>query len=126
MVTRLCMLILISMLAIAAHADICEDINSLANDWNDVANFVDDIRDNDYFTDRELDILERYVTELAEDTYFLADALIDLGNNRETKLGVAMRKTMSQLADARDQDEMVRLLDKLVDIIDRTTDYCDG
>lgn len=118
-------LVLFMLFAGFAHADICEDINSLANDWNDVANFVDDIRENDYFTDSELDTLERYVTELAEDTYILADALVDLGNQRETRLGVQMRKAMARLADAEDQDEVVRSLDKLVDVIDRTTDYCD-
>jgi hypothetical protein len=105
--------------------DICEVINDLANEWNDVANFVEECEADDVFTDEEINILVNYVTDLAEDTYFLADALVDLGNDRETRLGVDMRKTMARIAEEEDQYAMVDLIDQLVDILDRTTDYCD-
>jgi len=106
-------------------ADICDDINELANDWNEVANFVDECSVNDTFTDRELKTLENYIADLTKDTYGLADALIDLGDKRETRLGTNMRKTMAKLAESEDQDTTVIMLDKLVDILDKTVDYCD-
>ena len=124
MYAKISMIFMLLMLAFTVKADICEDINDLANEWNDVANFIDEVGDAE-FTDSELRTLERYVTDLAEDTYILADALIDLGNNRETKLGVNLRKAMQRVADAETTDSMVRNLDSLVDAIDRTTDYCD-
>ncbi|MDJ0839238.1 MAG: hypothetical protein QNK37_22160 [Acidobacteriota bacterium] len=126
MPTKLLTLVFLCFGALTAQAwDICEDINDLANDWNEVANFVDECHEDDEFTDSEIRILVKYITDLAEDTYLLADALIDLGNQRETRLGTQMRKAMARIAEEEDQDRMVRELDKLVDIIDRTTDYCD-
>lgn len=105
--------------------ELCETINDISNEWNDVANFVDECGNDEVFTDEEIETLVAYITGLAEDTYFLADALIDLGNDWETRLGTSMRKTMARLAETDDVDATVELLDQLVDIIDQTTDYCD-
>ena len=126
MPTKLLSVLLICLCALSAQAwDICDDVNELADDWNEVANFVDECEEDDEITDRELEQLIEYITDLAEDTYGLADALIDLGNKKETKLGTAMRKAMAKIAKEEDQDRLVKQLDKLVDIIDQTTDYCD-
>ena len=122
MLKRLLFLILVAPSLMAY--DICEEINSLANDWNEVANFIDEFGDEP-LTDRDFRTLENYVTELAVDTYELADALIDLGNNKETRLGTSIRKSLASLQQANDTDSAVRHLDRLVDSIDRTTDYCD-
>ena len=105
--------------------EVCEAINDLANDWNEVANFIDEAGDDDDFTAVEIRAFERYIEELAEDTYWLADALIDLGDRHETNLGTTLRKTMARLADGGSTNRMVNDLDSLVDTLDRVTDYCD-
>ncbi len=118
------MLILMSSSVIFA-GNICDDINGLADEWNEVANFLNECEENDRFTDTEMKRFENYVTDLAEDTYILADALIDLGNDRETKLGTNMRKRMAALAEANTLEAAVDRMDELVNSIDDVTDYCD-
>ena len=125
MPNKLITILLFALSSTFGLADICDDINGLADGWNDVSNFVNECEEDEEFTDDELETLEKYVTDLAEGTYGLADALIDVGNQKETRLGTNMRKTMSKLAKADDLDKTVELLDKLVDILDKTVDYCD-
>ncbi|CAM2010878.1 hypothetical protein [Acanthopleuribacter pedis] len=125
MLIRLMTVFLFLSMSMAFAGDICEDINDLSNDWNEVANFLGELEENDDFSDRDLRRFEQYVTDLAEDTYILADALIDLGNQRETNLGTTMRKRMAALAEADSLEAAVARMDNLVDSIDRVTDYCD-
>ena len=58
--------LVIAFFTVTAQADICDDVNELANDWNDVANFINEANEDDVFSDREIEILENYVTELAK------------------------------------------------------------
>ena len=125
MLLRLVTVFMFLSMSMAFAGDICEDINDLSNDWNEVANFLDELEESDEFSDRDLRRFEQYVTDLAEDTYILADALIDLGNQRETNLGTQMRKRMAALADAGSLEAAIERMDNLVDSIDRVTDYCD-
>ncbi len=125
----LCLLLLVSIAPAVTRqcpkGDICDDINELANVWNDVAIFMNESGD-EQISDSDFRTLQKSIGELADATYSLADALIDLGNDKETKLGANMRKTMTQLANANSKAQVVDLIGKLVDILDETTDYCDN
>lgn len=108
-----------------AQYNLCEAINGLANDWNDVANFVHEFGDQP-LPEADFNALVNHVSELSADTYTLADALIDIGNDYETRLGTELRKTLTRMTDENaPTDEVVGNVDRLVDILDRVTDYCE-
>jgi len=76
-------------------------------------------------SEREAEVLEAYVTDLAETTYALADGLVELGNDREVDIGRRIETAMRGIEKAESQDGMVRALDNLVDALDAATNYCD-
>ncbi len=125
MFTKYMTILVLALFSLVVQADICDDISVLANEWNEVANFVDENQEDDEISDQDIKILQKYLADLANDTNGLADALIELGNQKETKLGRSMHKVMGRLEASEGQDGIVSYIDKLVDILDQTTDYCD-
>ena len=110
-----------------ASADLCDTINDLANDWNEVANLLEQDAGEDV-GDLDVRRLERDVDTLLKPTEDLGDALIDLGNADEEELGEDLLDMTDELYDV-DGDDMAAYLvdriDDIVDTIDEVVDYCD-
>ena len=108
-----------------AFADICDDVNEVANAWNDVANFVHQYGDEELPDDAYSELRDA-VNELAEGTFVFAEALQEYGDDQEVQLGGQIHDAMGAVYNANGSDEAVYALDNLVEVIDRTTDYCDA
>lgn len=108
-----------------AAANICEDINDMANAWNDVANMVDGSDPGDY-TEAEAQEIGQAVEEMYESTYDFAEILMDQGNDDEADLGEDLSIALDDLYNSEGIDEIVDSMDYVVDAIDNITDYCDS
>ena len=121
--TLLCLLV-----AAPAVADVCNRINTLANDWNDVGNALEEDAGEDV-GDLDVKRLERDVDALLGPTEDLGDDLIDLGNSDEVEMGEILLDFTDDLVDV-DGDDMAAYLvdriDDIVDALDDVVDYCDS
>lgn len=112
---------------VVAHADVCNNINDLANDWTEVANLLEETAGEDV-GDLDVPRLERDVNALLEPTEVLGNALVDLGNPDEEEMGNALLGYVDDLYDV-DGDDMAAYLvdriDDIVDVMDEIVDYCD-
>jgi hypothetical protein len=115
-----------------SRADVCDDINKLADRWQKLANYIDDHSDNGKLRKTE-------IAKVAQDTRQLAPGTKELGNGlvREFKgkddqrvraLGkqiLAALEELGGLKDDDDWDEDVKIIDRLVDILDKVVEQCD-
>ena len=107
-----------------ANADMCEDINDMANGWNDMANGVEDI-DLYALTRREIREIDDAIEMAFDATQEFADLLQDEGSRRERRLGGELEDALDYLDEAEDIEETVESMDLVVDALDDLTDYCD-
>ncbi len=108
----------------AAGADICEDINDMADGWNEMANAIDEAADEG-FTRREEREADEAIEEAFVATQEFADLLEDEGNNREQRLGRQLNRALDQLDRADFIEGIIDTMDGVVDALDDITDYCD-
>lgn len=123
---RLCVLALVLVLAapVAALADICDDINDIANGWNDMANGIHEL-DLNHLTKKDAEQIDEGIQQAYDATQEFADLLEENGNARETKLGRELNRSLQDLWDAEEIDEIVDAMDSVVDVLDNITDFCD-
>ena len=120
-------LLLCWMPASAAMADICNDVNDLANSWNHIANLLEEDAGEDV-GDLDVERLERDINNLLGPTEAFGQALIDEGNADEEDLGNDLLDTTDDLRDVDGYDETAYLVDRIDDIVntlDEVVDYCD-
>lgn len=120
-------LTLLLLAPVAALADVCNDINDVANGWNAIANALEDSGD-DGLEDLDLDLLRRDVDALLPGTEKLGEVLIDEGNADEQELGNDLLDSIDDLYDVETDDYASYLVDRIdgvVDVLDATVDYCD-
>jgi hypothetical protein len=117
-------LLLVLAAPLAAGASICEDINDMANGWDQMAEGIDelDLRD---LTQRDADEIDGAIEEAFDATREFADLLEDEGNGREQRLGGRLNRALDHLYDAETIDDTVDAIDDVVDALDNITDYCD-
>ena len=109
------------------HADICDDINDIANAWNAIADTLEVDAEED-LEDLDLDLLRTDVKDLLPGTESFAEYLIDEGNAKEQKLGDNLLDSIEDLYDVETDDYasyLVDRIDDIVDTIDDVVDYCD-
>lgn len=112
----------------AAHADVCDDINDIANGWNAIADALEQNAD-DGLDDLDLNRLRRDVDELLPGTESFGEYLVDEGNAAEQDLGDDLLDTIEDLYDVDTDDYasyMVDRIDDIVDVLDDTVDFCDA
>lgn len=107
-----------------ANANICNNINQLANVWNELANATHDAS-LDGYSQYELDEIDDTLEYAWDATEVLADELTSYGNSTETRLGDRLYTTMDRI-DAAHKDQLVNGIDNMVGAIDAITDYCDS
>lgn len=122
------LLLVLLVLAPAAHADICDDINTIADGWNAIANALEETADEG-IEDLDLDRLRNDVNDLLPGTETLGQYLVDEGNAREQDLGNDLLDVIEDLYDVETDDYAAYLVDRIddvVDTLDATVDYCDA
>ena len=107
--------------ATPAFADECDDINELANAWNEVSNLVAEYGDD--LDDEELKALDEAVETLAEATGLLSGFLAESGNAEAVALSKELDTKFELLMNA-DASNVVKRLDTFVDTLDKVTDLC--
>ncbi len=112
----------------AAEAQICDDINTISNGWNAVANALEETAGED-IGDLDVERLENDVNTLLDPTQFLGEALADEGNEDEQVMGEDLLYVIEDLYDVGGEDlaaHLVDVIDDLVGTLDDIVDYCDA
>lgn len=109
----------------AANADICDDINDVANGWNDVANLVEEYGSDQPLTRAEERQLTDLVVALREGSEALVYLLRTQGDDYEVRLGADLADSLDDVYGARHDITLVDSIDDVVDTMDAVVDYCD-
>ncbi len=110
-----------------AKADICDDINDLANAWNEIANFLNEHEDEG-FSEADANEIDKLVNLALEPTQNLGEALTKLGDEEEVQLGHELLQYVHELHNRRHGDlvsYLVDVIDDITDTLDGVVDYCD-
>jgi len=110
-----------------AGADLCDDINTVADGWAAVADALEETAGHDV-GDLDVPRLEREVNSLLDPTQKLGNALVELGDADEEELGHALLDMVDELHDVTGDDMAAYLVDRIDDLVDTLDDvvaYCD-
>jgi len=118
-------LVLVLFLPMTALADICDDVNEIANGWNDMANAVHEL-DLESITQKDAEEIDAGIEEAYDATEEFANLLEEHGDAREAKLGRELNRALKILWDAEGIGAIVDAMDVVVDALDNITDYCDA
>ena len=125
---RLTLLLALLALATAAHADVCDDINDIADGWNAIAEALEDDAEEG-LEDLDLNRLRRDIDALLPGTESFGEYLVEEGNAREQELGNDLLDSIEDVYDVETDDYasyMVDRIDDIVDSLDETVDFCDA
>ncbi len=117
-----------TLLPTAAEAQICDDINTVSNGWNAVANALEETSGED-IGDLDVSRLENDVNTLLDPTQILGESLVDEGNEDEQVMGEDLLYVIEDLYDVSGEDlaaYLVDVIDDLVFTLDDIVDYCDA
>ena len=121
------LLLILSLLApTVVLADVCEDINYIANGWNEMANALHNT-DLSQITEAEAAEVDAAITEAYGATEEFAILLETEGSADEIDLGSDLRYALVTLWNTQDGtlEDTVWAMDEVVDALDNITDYCD-
>ncbi len=110
-----------------AKADICDDINDLANAWNEIANFLNE-HEEEGFSEADANQIDKLVNAALQPTQDLGVALTKLGDEEETQLGHELLQYVHELHNRQHGDMvayLVDVIDDITDTLDAVVDYCD-
>ena len=127
MKAQLTLVLALLVLTPAAYADICDDINDIANDWNAIANALE-VDADEGLEDLDLNRLRKDVEALLPGTEEFGEYLVEEGNATEQELGNDLLDAVEDLYDVETDDYasyMVDRIDDIVDSLDGTVDFCD-
>ena len=109
----------------AAKADGCDDIAKLADRWHKLANYIDEHSDNGKLRKKEVAKVSKDTKELAPFTKAFGDALAKEGKGEDTQRLRALGKQIAAaieelggLGEEDDWDEDVKIIDRLVEVLD--------
>ena len=115
----------------AAKADGCDDIANLADRWHKLANYIDEHSDDGKLRKREIAKVSKDTKALTPFTKAFGDALAKEGKGKDTARLRALGKQISAaveeligLGEDDDWDEDVKIIDRLVEVLDKVVDGC--
>jgi hypothetical protein len=108
----------------AAVADVCDDVDGMADGWNEMANAINELEEGG-FTQEDAEEIDGAIQEAYDVTVAFADLLEENGNAREVRLGRNLNRALEYLYQAEGIDETVDAMDGVVDALDAIVDYCD-
>jgi len=110
------------------QADVCNDLNAIANGWNDIANALE--RDaGEGIENLDVDRIRSDVDDLLPLTESFGEYLAAEGSGSERILGANLLNSIDWLYDVDTDDFAAYLVDRIDDIVDdldETVDYCDS
>jgi len=119
--TVLCLCLSISATAATVDAQVYNDMNTVSNGWNDIADALEETAGDD-IGDLDIARLENNVNTLLGPTEKLGVALVEYGNVDEQAIGEGLPDVTGEVYDI-DGDDLAAYL---VDVIDVVVDYCDA
>ncbi|HEX9732833.1 MAG TPA: hypothetical protein VGG06_12710 [Thermoanaerobaculia bacterium] len=120
-------LVLVILLPATAGAELCDDIDAVADGWAAVADALEETAGEDV-GDLDLPRLERDVNILLDPTEKLGNALVEFGNADEEALGNDLLDMVDEIHDIDGDDLAAYLVDRIDDLVDTLDDvvaYCD-
>ena len=118
--------------ALPARADLCDDIHKVANRWHALANYIDEHSDGGKLRAGEIKKVAAEARNLAAPSKVLGNALVNVykGKNEQRiralgKQILASLEELGGLNDDDDWDEDVKIIDRLVEVLDKVTEECD-
>ena len=115
------------LLAGPALADVCDNIDDLADGWAAIADALE-ADAGEEIEDLDVDRLERDVETLLPWTEGLGEDLADFGNLQEEEMGEDLLDVVDELREVEIDDYAAYLVDRIDDIVDcmdHIVDYCD-
>lgn len=113
-----------------AKADGCDDIAKLADRWHKLANYIDEHSDDGKLQKREIAKVTKDTKELAPFTKAFGEALAQEKGKEATRLRAlgkqiaAAVEELLGLGEDDDFDEDVKIIDRLVETLDKVTEAC--
>lgn len=108
----------------------CDDIEALANQWHELADYIDEqTSDEGNISAKARAHVRQEQKALLPRTRALAAKLVLVKRKRIQGLGRQLQGILDQMEDADPGDaweDDVRLIDRMVDVIDDATDQCDS
>ncbi|MBS1872675.1 MAG: hypothetical protein JSU00_05645 [Acidobacteria bacterium] len=114
------------------RADVCEDIGHLGDRWHKLANYIDEHSDDGKLRKSEIRKVARDTKELMPPTKALGEVLVKEFKGKDEQRVRAWGKQilgaieeLGGLTDDDDWDEDVKIIDRLVEVIDKVAAECD-
>ena len=107
---------------------ICDDVNAIAESWDEVATIIDQHQDDEWSAD-DIDALIDLVGTLHSGSSDLADMLNASDNQSQNALGNRLHEALAEVATlttADDPAHIVATLDGVTPVMDQVTDDCDA
>lgn len=126
--TALALALGLAVVGAAFAAEICEDVNDVANGWNEVANVIAEHQDDEW-TDADIDGLIDLVGTLHDSSSALASALGESDNPSHPALGARLQSELDDVAALTTADDAGLIVDEVDDVtaeMDIVTDDCDA
>lgn len=117
-------LLLVAPGALAAQ-EVCDDINVMADGWNEIANIVDELG-AEGMTEDEAAEIDAAITESLESTEELAKTLQESGDGVIVELADRLLDDLDTLDSAETLDDIVDAIDAIVEDLDALVDDCDA
>lgn len=118
-------------LAPSAKADGCDDIANLADRWHKLANYIDEHSDDGKLRKKEIARVSKETKALTPFTKEFGDALVKEAKGKDVARLRALGKQISAaidelgaLGENDDWDEDVKIIDRLVEVLDKVVDSC--
>jgi hypothetical protein len=115
----------------SAKADDCDDISKLADQWHKLANYIDNNSDDGKLRKAQIAKVSKDTKALAPGTKELGDVLAKEAKGKDLARVRALGKQISAaidelgaLGEGDDWDEDVKIIDRLVEILDKVADWC--
>lgn len=123
------LLLLVS--APAAKADGCDHIAKLSDRWHKLANYIDEHSENEKLRKSEIAKVSKETKALTPFTQAFGNALAKEGKGKDTARLRALGKQISAaieelggLGEDDDWDEDVKIIDRLVEVLDKVVESC--
>ena len=112
-------------------ADVCEDISKLGDRWHKLSTYIDEHSDDGKLRKSEIRKVAQETRTLVPPTKALGEVLVKEFKGKEDqrvrawgKQILAALEELGALGDDDDWDEDVKIIDRLVDVVDKVAEAC--
>lgn len=119
--------LLLLLLPSVAAADICEDIATGADNWAEIADWLDELTaDGSVPSQSQAEEIDAAIQGNLEPTLGLIQLLASEGNSEQQRMGRSLERSVNALDQAETFDEIIAALDAITDELDAIVENCDA